>query len=227
MKSRPRYIGFIACILVVLCGRIAYANSLSPYVYFWPGVIWTAIEYAFPASILAAFIERPFYTRSGITGSTLWYSLQANFVSTIVGILLIPIGYPALYTLGPLWSVVAFGISCLVEFAYLSWKTGEPPSIRWFVAGNATSALVLVLIPPVAIHLRETYYDATSTLDPYSASMMWSATIGSLVLFLASFLIPSFVTRQKPPPVSLTPSDREDMSFGPVQEVLSGEPKQC
>lgn len=170
--------------------RVAHANSLSPYVYFWPGIISITLVYAFPASLLAAFIERPFLTAAGIKRRPLVLSLRANFVSTIVGILLIPIGYPALYTIGPLWCLAAFGVSCLVEIAYLRRFSHQSFTWGWAVGGNAVSSAVLMILPPVAIAIRQNYYQLAWSLEPHQTWMALSALGVSVALFLASFAMP-------------------------------------
>jgi hypothetical protein len=71
------------CVVLGLC-TVAKANGISPYVYFWPGFITITIVFAFPASVLAAFIERPFYSAAGLQRRPLPLSLRANFLSTLV-----------------------------------------------------------------------------------------------------------------------------------------------
>jgi hypothetical protein len=116
-------------------------------------------------------------------------SFRANFLSTIVGLLLIPVGYPALYAIGPLWCVVAFGASCVVEIAYLrhAWKG---VSWRWIVGGNAASSILLMAIPPVAMVIKERYPFLASSLEPYETSLIACALSISVVLFLASCVVP-------------------------------------
>lgn len=170
--------------------RVAHANSLSPYVYFWPGIISITLVYAFPASLLAAFIERPFLTAAGIKRYPLVLSLRANFVSTIVGILLIPIGYPALYTIGPLWCLAAFGISCIVEISYFRRFSHQSFTSGWAVGGNAVSSAVLMTLPPIAITITHDYYRLAWSLEPHQTWMTLSALGVSVALFLASFAMP-------------------------------------
>ena len=57
-----------------------FANAIAPSAYFWPGVLPLMLGMAFPATVLAAVIERPFVTRAGVTKHALWYSLQANLL---------------------------------------------------------------------------------------------------------------------------------------------------
>ena len=145
---------FFLLAVLGLCD-IAQANSISPYVYFWPGVISITVIYAFPASVLAALLERPFLTIAGIKNRTLVWSLRANFYSTLVGLLLIPLGSQALYTIGVLWCVIAFGVSCLTEVTYLRLRAHQQFAWRWVVGGNAVSSLVLMVVPPFVLWIKQ------------------------------------------------------------------------
>lgn len=190
MISKRWFTTFATLALTLGVCRVAHANSLSPYVYFWPGIVSITLVYAFPASLLAAFIERPFLTAAGIKRRPLVLSLRANFVSTIVGILLIPIGYPALYTVGPLWCLAAFGVSCSVELFYLRRYSHQSFTSGWAVAGNCVSSAVLMLLPPIAIAIRQNNFQLAWSLEPHQTWMAWSSLGVSVALFLASFALP-------------------------------------
>ena len=69
----------ITVAIMLMCCGVAEANSISSYVWFWPGVISITIVYALPASVLAAFLERPFLTAAGIECGALILSLRATF----------------------------------------------------------------------------------------------------------------------------------------------------
>ncbi len=170
--------------------RVAHANSISPYVYFWPGIISIAVMYAFPASLLAAFIERPFLTYAGIRRRPLVLSLRANFVSTIVGIVLIPIGYPALYVLGPVWCLAAFCISCFVEISYHRRFSHQSFTWSWAIGGNAASSLTLMLLPVVAIAIAHNQYALASSLEPHQTWLILTSLGTSVIVFLVSFAVP-------------------------------------
>ena len=175
MTARRWSTAFAAFVVILWICRVAEANSLSPYVHFWPGIISITLVYAFPASLLAAFIERPFLTTGGIKRRPLVLTLRANFVSTIIGILLIPIGYPALYAIGPLWCIAAFCIFCAVEIFCLSRFSQQPFSWGWAVGGNAISSVVLMILPPITILIRQDHYRLARALEPHEASMALSA----------------------------------------------------
>lgn len=182
----------LACATVVVvmgvC-RVAHANSISPYVWFWPGVVSIYLPYAFPASLLAAFVERPFLTAGGIDGRALVISLRANFLSAVIGLLLFPIGEPALYVIGPLWCLMAFGISCVIEILYVR-RFSEAFRWGWAVGGNAASSFLLMIIPPFTLVLKQSYPALAWSLEPYEMSMMWWSLGLSVGVFLLSFAWP-------------------------------------
>ncbi|MBW3540082.1 MAG: hypothetical protein KY476_07425 [Planctomycetes bacterium] len=199
MIARHSLIALSAFAITLCVCRVAHANSLSPYVYFWPGIVSITLVYAFPASLLAAFLERPFLTAAGIKRRPLVLSLRANFLSTIAGILLIPIGDPALYTIGPLWCIVAFGVSCAVEIFYL--RRFSHQSFTWgrVAGGNAVSSAVLMILPPIAIAIRQSNYRLAWSLEPHQAWLAWSSLAVSVALFLASFAWPSVAKSETAP----------------------------
>ncbi len=176
-------------IIVFGLTRSAHANSLSPYIWFWPGVVSLSLIYAFPASLLAAFAERPFVTRAGFDRRALVLSLRANFFSTVVGLLLLPVGMPALYTIGPLWCVAAFAISCTVEVLCLRQFNRELAKGS-IIAGNAVSSGLLMILPPIAFELRTSYYFLARVMEPHEVWLAWTATLASLAVFLLSFAFP-------------------------------------
>lgn len=190
MVAKRFVVTFLAFAVTVGICRVAHANSVSPFVYFWPGIISLGLTYAFPASLLAAFIERPFLTAAGIERRVLVLSLRANFVSTIVGILLVPIGYPALYTIGPLWCIAAFGVSCVVEILCLRRFGRQSFAWRWVVGGNAISSVVLMMLPPIALATWHISYRFARSFEMHEMWLAWSSFGVSIILFLASFMLP-------------------------------------
>jgi hypothetical protein len=189
MTRHPWIVPLAGTIVVLSLARVAYADSISPYVWFWPGIVSITLIYAFPASLLAAFIERPFVTWAGIPQRALVLSLRANFLSMVVGIVLIPIGSWAIYAIGPLWCIVAFAISCIVETVYLR-RFNRSLAIRWIIAGNAVSSAVLMALPPIAVILRTNYYFLARLLEPHQVWLGWTEALASLAFFLMSFVFP-------------------------------------
>lgn len=189
MTCRLWLAGLMGIGIVLGFAQIAFANSISPYIWFWPGIVAITLIYAFPASLLAAFIERPFLTWAGFKQQALVLSLRANFLSTVVGILFIPFGMPLLYGIGPLWCVIAFAISCVVEILYLR-RFNRNLLKRRIIIGNAISSVLLMALPPIAVTLRANYYYLASSMEPHELWLGCTATLGSLVLFVASFMFP-------------------------------------
>jgi hypothetical protein len=186
MLGRRRLVPLIVFAALFGVCQTASANSISPYVWFWPGVLWISPFYALPASLLAAFIERPFLTAAGIQRHALVLSIRANCVSTVVGIALIPLGYLAFTILAPIWSIPAFSISCIVEIWYLR-RFDQSFSRGWIIGGNAVSSLLLVLIPPVTLLLKQHHPDWAWKMQPYESVLGGLVSVASVAVFLASF----------------------------------------
>jgi hypothetical protein len=186
MTHRPWLTGLAAIVIVLGLARSVLANSISPYVWFWPGIVSITLVYAFPASLLAAFVERPFLTWAGFEQRALVLSLRANLLSTMVGILCIPVGYPALYIIGPFWCLVAFAISCVVEILYLR-RFNRNLAMGRIIAGNAVSSGLLMALPPIAVTLRTNYYFLARSMEPHELWLGWTAAMVSLATFVSSF----------------------------------------
>ena len=191
-----RWLTACATVAVVMgvC-RVANANSISPYVWFWPGVVSIYLPYAFPASLLAAFVERPFLTAGGIDRRASGGLPASQLPDAVIGLLLFPIGEPALYVIGPLWCLMAFGISCVIEIVYVR-RFSEGFRWGWAVGGNAASSFLLMIIPPFTFALKQSYPELAWSLEPYEMSMMWWSLGLSVAVFLLSFAWP--VPRGKP-----------------------------
>lgn len=188
MFARHHTTAILALALTVMvCGE-ACANSIAPYAYFFPGIIWVSLIFAFPASLLAAFVERPFLTRAGILQRPLVLSLRANFISTIVGLLLVPIGMPAMYFAGPLWCLLAVVISCEVEVRYLQRFSRQRFRRSMVVVGNIVSSFVLMIIPPVADTIVQGHRRCAFYVQEFEARLVVGSIGVSVAVFLASFL---------------------------------------
>jgi hypothetical protein len=105
----------------------------------------------------------------------------------IVGILLIPVGEPALYNIGPLWCIIAFTISCVVEILYLR-RFSRGLAKRWIVAGNAVSNGLLMALPPIAVSLEANHNPLARFAKLDEAWWLGAAAaLASLACFLGSF----------------------------------------
>jgi hypothetical protein len=183
----------IACILFLVLARPVMANVIGPSAGFFPGFLPLALWLALPASVLAAFLERPFVSRAGVRNHALWYSLQANLVSLAVGYLTLPVAIEMIYLNPFLWSPVAVAASIWCEGTYyrLRGLKGTRP-LRWrpVIWGNVVSSLVLLFLPGIAAWLRQADSSLTWRLAPYEAGLLWGGVAGSIALFAVSFLVP-------------------------------------
>ncbi|GIW85175.1 MAG: hypothetical protein KatS3mg107_0835 [Gemmataceae bacterium] len=128
-----------AAILLLTLASPAYANAIAPTAYFWPGVLPLMGGMALPASVLAAVLERPFVSHAGVREYAFWYSLQANLISLAIGYATLPVGVDAIFSIGPLWSLIAVAMSIGSEGWYYQWRAVQAPERlrwRWIVAGN-------------------------------------------------------------------------------------------
>lgn len=180
----------LAPLAILAKPRLAFANSIAPTAYFWPGVLPLTLGLAVPASILAAVLERPFVTAAGVREGALWHSLRANAISLLVGYLSLPLGVPALYIVGPLWSIVAVTLSILSEGWYLQGRSDRP--FRWqpLIWGNLFSSFVLLLLPYAAIEIKHAKPELVWQLDPYQGWLWWGSVGGGIVVFVATFVFP-------------------------------------
>jgi hypothetical protein len=174
-----------------------FANAIAPSAYFWPGVLPLMLGMAFPATVLAAIIERPFVTRAGITKHALWYSLQANLLSLAIGYASMPLAARAIYTIGPLWSLIAIVISIVSETVYYQqwWVPKDSLEWRWVAAGNVISSVVVLLLPVVALMIKTGQQNLERVLAPYQDLLFWGSVSASIALFSISFFVPAMIRR--------------------------------
>jgi hypothetical protein len=147
---------------------------------------------------LAAVIERPFVTRAGVTKHALWYSLQANFLSLLIGYATIPCAAHAIFDTGPLWSLFAITASIVSEGVYYQqrWVPGEELKWGWVAVGNIVSSVVLLLLPPIALAVKSGQPDLERLLDPYQDRLFWGSVAGSVFVFLISFFMPRILCQR-------------------------------
>jgi hypothetical protein len=187
-----------AVFVLLAAAQTAFGNAIAPTVYFFPGVIPFMFGMAVPASVLAAFLERPFVTWAGVREHTLWYSLQANLVSLLIGYVTLPVGMTAIYTIGPLWSLIAVAMSVVSERCYYQWRAREDSKVRWWpiVLANVFSSFVLLVLPSIGLMIKEGFPHLELELAPYQHVLLWGSVGGGAVLFAASFFVPSLLRRK-------------------------------
>ncbi len=179
----------LAPIATLTLASPAIANAIAPTVYFWPGVLPLNFGLAIPASVLAAVLERPFVSASGVRASPLKHSLRANAISLLVGYLTLPFAVPALYQFGPVWSLCAVTLSILWESLYLRSRATEPFRLRPLIWGNLFSSVVLLLIPVAAIAFKNARPDLVWRLMPIYEWLWWGTVLGGVVIFVMSFAL--------------------------------------
>jgi hypothetical protein len=167
-----------------------------------------------PASVLAAFLERPFATWAGVAHNALWHSLRANLISLGLGYVTMPVALIAIYSIAPLWSVIAVSLSILIEgIYYQKWvlRGAQRLRWRWVVVGNIWSSLVLLSLPFITMAVKQARPDLVWELAPYQDTLLAGSVAGSILLFVAACVAPN-VRRQEKAESStslVSPGERE------------------
>ena len=182
---------------------ITLANTITADMGLIPGLAFVGPAMGLPLSVMAAFIERPFYSLAGIRHKTIWYSLQANLVSLAVGFFATFIAaaltdamreYDALFEV---WPFLAVCVSIIVERIYLQRRNRSTRvAWSWTAAGNILSAAICVGLLFLIAEMRPALPQLRRTLAPFNAGLQGFALIASGGLFLLSFLF----TRIPSPP---------------------------
>jgi len=182
MLRRLTIIALAVWFVVILPGT-AQANIIAPALV--PGIAPLFGLLAIPATVLAALCEGPFVWRAGIRQQSLFHAFCANAATTLIGFLLLPIGLPAMYTIGPLWIVLMISMSIWIEGKYYQrLRLAGDRELRWswLVWGNVVSAAILILVSVIA-HALETPWRA-ERIKPYWWPLLLTTVLGALVGFL-------------------------------------------
>lgn len=183
------------------------ANAIAADAGLIPGLAIFGPAMGLPVSVLAAFVERPFVTRAGYKKSAIWFSLQANFVSLLVGyvatIFVLPVIDSTNYAVALAWPFLAVGISILTERHYLNARL-SPNRVPWppIVAANLISATACIAVLIVAASIRSNNRYWAAELRPYEVPLTVVAAALSLLLLIGSFYVraPSPDTQQPTKP---------------------------
>jgi hypothetical protein len=196
-----------------------------------PGLAFAGPAMGLPLSVLAAFVERPFYTLAGIEHKTIWYSLQANFLSLVIGIVILLVVGPILIftplgmildppsidwelfgvSLDPLglgWALFAIAASTFIEGRFLSRRHPHAKGFwLWTAIGNVTSAAGCIALLVLILGLRKHFPDWGEAVKPYELTLNLTALGGSGALFLLAFRrtrgdASDALTRSPSPPIS-------------------------
>lgn len=176
---------------------ILFANSIAADAGLIPGLAIFGPALGLPLSVLAAFLERPFFSRAGVTQHTIWYSLQANFVSLLVGYVATLCALPLLMSplalvLGVFWPFIAIAISVCTERLYMK-AVGTSNRVTWGMVtlGNIFSAFASIAILALVVVLRQQYPQVRGALQEYQPAMNIAVALASFGLFVVSFVATS------------------------------------
>ena len=176
------------------------ANTITADMGMIPGLAFVGPAMGLPLSVLAAFVERPFYTLAGVRRYCIWYSLQANLVSLGIGFVatfMAAFLFDSMrqyYALFEVWPFFAVCVSIIVERWYLQTRTG-PDRVKWgwSAVGNILSAALCVGVLFLTVYLRSAFPGLRRPLTPYNGPLQIFAFVGSAALFVVSFIF----TRKK------------------------------
>lgn len=199
MNASRLFIVLLSAFFVLAFAQPVLANVIAPTISVWPGMVHANFALAIPASILAAVLERPFLTRAGVSRHTMLFSLQANAVSLAIGYVTLPVGYTALYVIGPLWWIIAVGLSIVSEGWYCRVRATEGGQLRWryIVCGNVFSSFVLLLLPFISMAIGRSNPKIWWPYESYLVVLAWAVTIVSAAVFVLSFYLPGWLRRKE------------------------------
>ncbi len=172
------------------------ANTITAEMGLIPGLAMLGPAMGLPLSVLAAFIERPFYSLAGVTRQTIWYSLQANLISLVIGWVLVFVvagitdALRQTYAIFEVWPFLAVAISIVIERSYLNVKVRERNvAWGWSILGNALSAGLCVGLLFYITYAKDSpaYASLRYALTPITPWLHLFAFISSAALFAYSF----------------------------------------
>ena len=214
IASRQCVVVLLAILVATMAPTPAHANAFVTFlVFIYLLDASTSAIFLLASSVAAGILERPFVARAGVRESVIWYSLQANLVNLITGFLAAPFLVFVGYLLGPLWLGVALVVSILSKGFYLQWRavaTPEKIRWRWIVIGNIVSSAVVLLLPIIALWIREEYPLLQWKYHRFKGSLAEIGVVGSVGAFGLAFLMPAILRarKQRPAPVPQSPDER-------------------
>jgi hypothetical protein len=176
------------------------ANTITADMGLIPGLALAGPALGLPLSVFAAFLERPFISLAGVRSDAIWYSLQANFVSLLigyVGLIAAAVIDDALRLWGPndpvftVWPFVAVAISVVTERYYLVART-RTQRVRWgwIIVANVLSAAACIGLLVLVIFIRSEFPTLRRAVTPYHGALQLLAGVGSGAIFLTAFVTP-------------------------------------
>jgi glucan phosphoethanolaminetransferase (alkaline phosphatase superfamily) len=153
----------LSALMIVFDSTCAFANGLGAGIGFVPGLTPLDPLCGPLLTVAIAIIERPFFTRSGLTPWALIYSLRANFASYLLGIVValiylsvvqsvhqasfdtsgefLLIGLPVLLVVLTIWFEQILAVQVFAK--------GRELRPRWILVGNIVSNLALLALAAV------------------------------------------------------------------------------
>lgn len=178
MVARRLTLVVLVAAVILWSARPVMANGISPVAGFLPGFVLISPLLGIPATLLAAFLERPFVTLAGVRRHALPYSIRANLLSWFVGAVVVFCAFvaePLLIVLMIVWPFAAIPVSIWIEGSYLrraAARRGDSAHWGWIVTGNIVSGVALMVIGAVAISIGENDPLLGWRLRPYEVSLM-------------------------------------------------------
>ena len=143
-QSSGRYLLILSATALVALPAYACFSCSGASICTLPGLAIFGEHVAPVLPILAAFIERPFLTRMGITERTTSISIAANCNAAVVATISLIPGF----ILGPLVIVVAFLVTAATKWLLLRHLTTTPNRcFAGFLGASFVSALVIATLP--------------------------------------------------------------------------------
>lgn len=148
----------------------------------------------FGVPVLAAVIERPFFSAAGLSRNVIWYSIRANCVSFLIGGLVggcfVPM-WPIYGGLGfVLWLLIVIPAVSLIETWCVGSVERHTPTVksRWILTGNVVSTMVC-FAACICPKLLETPHRRVA-LQPYAGPAGLILAWSSIATIVAAFVIP-------------------------------------
>jgi hypothetical protein len=199
------------------------ANAITADMGMVPGFAPAGPALGLPLSVLAAFLERPFYTRAGVERGALRLSLQANFLSLLAGFVGIFVFAPVVMSpggaiFGWLVPIAAVSLSIWIEGSYLRSAIG-PRRLDglWVIFANVFSAGLCIIVMVAARIVRESYPAFAREFRPIETPLGIGLAVVCLAVLLGSFYDPYATPARTPDNVS---KDAEHVAGAP-SEVAS------
>ena len=211
MVVRRLILVVVVAVVVLWSARPATANGMSPIAGFWPGMFLLSPLFGIPATLLAAFLERPFVTAAGVRRYALAQSIRANLLSWAVGAVIV-------FLLFGMDSMVAMGIyfwtsvplSIWIEGSYLrraAARRGDTADWGMIVFANIASGAALMVIGAIAISIGENDPLLGWRLRPYVTPLMLIGGAMSLAIIVYG-LWPRPVEKALVQPASAAPTEQ-------------------